>query len=105
LDRGCAGRNAALVLPAPREDEPVGRIELEILAERGVTGDDLAAINAARPRIEIGVHAFPADELVRVDEELPDRLRTGGDRDRPLDRGGLSGCVHASFAPPSPLRV
>jgi hypothetical protein len=61
------------------------RGELDVLAARRVSRDDLAEIDPAGARVEVGLHALPADELLRVDEELPDRLRAGSDRDRALD--------------------
>src|SRR6266487_1437062 len=72
LDRRRAGRHAFLVVPAPGEDEPAGRVELDVLTARGVARNDLAEIDAAGSGVEVGVHALPARELLRVDEELPD---------------------------------
>src|SRR6266849_8370977 len=105
LDGGRARRHTFLVFPAPGEDEPMRWVELDVLAARRMSRDDLAEVDAAGARVELGRHAFPANELLRVDEELPDRLRAGRDRQRTVVHGGLSRCVHASFAPPFPLRV
>jgi hypothetical protein len=85
LDRRRARWHAFLAVPAPGVDEPAGRVELDVFAARRVSGDDLAEVDPAGPWIEVGLHALPADELLRVDEELPDRLRAGSDRDRALD--------------------
>src|SRR6266576_2229729 len=98
-------RRRIALLPAPGEDEPVRRIELDVLTGRDVSGDHLAPEHPARLRLELRVSALPLLELLRVDEELPDGLRAGVDRYRPLDDGCLSRCVHASVAPPSLLRV
>src|SRR6266540_4171667 len=101
LDRRGSGRNAALVLPAPGEDEPARWIDFDELAARGVAGNDVAVVEPAGLRLEGRLLSHPARCLVRIDQELPDGLRACSDRHLPLDRGGLSGCVHASSAPPS----
>src|SRR6476469_10719911 len=105
LDRRRTGRRALLVLPTPGEDEAVRCIELDEFASRSVSRDDLAAVEAAGLGLERAGLAHPARRLVRVNEELPDRLRTCFDRERPLDRRRLSGCVHAFPSPPFLLRV
>src|SRR5256714_786473 len=102
LDRGRPGghgvRAALARLPAERVDEPPRCIELDELAARRVAGDDLDAVRAARARVERRRHAPPRSRLVRIDQELPDRLGTCIDRDRALD-DGLSAACHAVSAP------
>src|SRR5262245_35800466 len=95
LDRGRTGRHVGTSLPAPRVDEPARRVAFEHLADRDVRRYDLDAVGAACPELEDGVHALPADDLLRVDEELPDGLGTRVDHELAPDGKPLSRAFHA----------
>src|SRR6185436_8935163 len=102
LDRARTRRHrvllAALGLPAERVDEPTRRVELDELAARDMAADHIDAVLAAGTRVDPGLTAEPARQLLRVDEELPDCFRAGVDRELPLDRR-LSRRFHASSPP------
>src|SRR4029079_1512797 len=98
----CHGPGA---VPAPCEHEPARLVDRDELAPCGVSRDDLAPMAPARLRVELHVDAHPALRLLGIDEEFPDRLRAGVDRERALVRDSLSCGVNASSFPPSALRA
>src|SRR5262249_48930321 len=90
LDRARPRRDRVLLailrLPAEGVDEAMRRIELDELAGGDVPVDHVHTVLPTGPRIEPGLVAEPAVQLVRLDEELPHGLRAGVDCELALDR-------------------
>src|SRR4029453_8432705 len=86
--------------PAPCKPEPARPVELHELADGGVPGNHLDAVEAARARLERRLLSHPAGRLLGVDQELPHRLGACVDRELALDCRALTRRGHAS---PSPL--
>ena len=81
LDRARAGRRRVLLsVPAPREDHPVRRRDLEVLAPGNVLVD-VDDQGTAGPGVEGGRLAHPARHQRRVGEKRENRLGTGVDPD------------------------
>src|SRR5919109_2408266 len=59
LDGRRAGWNVGASVPAPGEDEAVGLVEFDELTSCGVAREDLAVVDAAGLRVEVGVDSLP----------------------------------------------
>ncbi len=79
LDHGRTGRHRILVLPAPRNQHPVRRINLPILAHGHMLAIDVDAILPARSWIELCSNAHPGNELIRLGEIGEDGRGGGAD--------------------------
>src|SRR5205823_8076448 len=74
FDRARARRDAVrpllAVFPAPGEDEPVWRVELDEFASRGMARGHADPVQTSGPRLERRRLAHPANRLVPVDPQF-----------------------------------
>ena len=75
-----------MVLPAPRHQHPVRRINLPVLADSHMFAINLDAILPARSGIELRSHAHPGTELIRLGEIREDGRRGSANPLRDLNR-------------------
>src|SRR5262249_61352250 len=84
-----------LRLPAKGVHQAPGRVQLDELSACDVSANHVDPVPPPGPRVEPGLAAEPARQLLGVDQELPERLRARRDLDVALDSG--FGCrLHAA---------